>query len=141
MDAASRNVAAFLESLQDARRRLADVWNRAPWRGGEPCESFLLLGNAFMVDHGESVRQYHGEVTLGLRAKDAEDREFTCTVNVLWGAEGWTITSQAWQGDRLLGELPERRASALDQCLEQLRAAVEGVRSFDPLFAGEEAWA
>lgn len=58
------------------------------------------------------------------------------TINTHWDSEGWMIATQAWEGENLLRELPQRSAINLEDCVQQIRAAMSGLRSFEDLFAG-----
>jgi hypothetical protein len=142
MDDPSRSVAIFLESLQDAMRQLGDVWGHYLRRGIQPNRPFLVLsGPPFRIHEGDAVRQFHGSIALGLQVKGADGREYELTVDVLWDAERWTITTEAWVeadpgGQDILRALPERTAANLDSCIDQLRAAVGDLSSFDNVVPG-----
>jgi hypothetical protein len=145
MDAPSRSVAAFLESLQDAMKRLGDVWGHYLRHGTEPNRPFLVLsGSPFSIHEGDAVRQFRGCVALGLQVKGADGRKYELGIDVLWDAERWTVATEAWVeagagGQDLLRQLPERTAPDLDGCLAHLGAAVGHLVSFADLVPGKVA--
>jgi hypothetical protein len=143
MDDASRSVVVFLESLQDAMQRLRDVRGHYLQRGTQPSRPFLVLsGRPFRIHEGDAVQQFHGSVALGLPVKGSDGREYELTVDVLWDAERWTITTGAWVeaeagGQDILRQLPERVLVNLSACTEQLGAAVGDLVRFEDLIPGK----
>lgn len=59
-------------------------------------------------------------------------------VDVLWDAERWTITTEAWVevddgGQDILRQLPERTAKDIKGCATCLTAAVDDLVGFEDL--------
>jgi hypothetical protein len=147
MDTPSHYVATFLETLQDAMQQLTQLQHHYFDRGTRPDRPFLFLsGRPFSVYEGESVQQVQGSLALGLHIRGGDGREYELAVDVLWDAECWTITTEAWVeadtssdtsaktgGQELLRQLPKRRAVDLEICTKQVRAAVEDLAEFDDL--------
>ena len=142
MDADSRAVFAFLESLQDAMYRLGEIQGHYALRGTRPERPFLVLsGRPFSIHEKESARQFHGSVALGILLRAADGREYQLGVDVLWDSERWTITTEAWVeaddgGQHLLRELPARSPADLNACRQQLKEAVEDLLRFEDLVPG-----
>lgn len=143
MDAPGQHVAAFLEALQDAMRRLGQIHGHFVGRGIAPRRPFLVLsGRPFSIGRGEPVRRFQGSVALGIHLEGADGREYELAVDVLWDAEGWTITTEAWVeaesgGQDLLRALPERTAADLGGAIQHLEAAVGDLVAFEDLVPGE----
>ncbi len=139
MDAPGQHVAAFLEALQDAMQRLGQVHGHYLRRGNAPARPFLnLSGRPFSIHAGESVRQFHGSIVLGLHIKGTDGRQYELAVDVLWDADRWTITTEAWVeadagGQDVLRQLAERSAADLDGCVAQLATAVGDWVGFEDL--------
>jgi hypothetical protein len=143
MDAPSQHVATFLGAIQDAMQRLGEVHGHYLRRGTRPDRPFLSLsGCPFRIHEGESTLQHHGSVVIGLGIKGTDGKEYELSVNVLWDADRWTITTEAWveaayDSQDILRQLPERTASDLGKCLEQLAAAVSDLVTFEDLIPGK----
>jgi hypothetical protein len=139
VDDPGRHAAALLEALQDAMQRLGQVHAHYVRLGTAPARPFLTLsGRPFSVHEDGSARRFHGSIALGLHVTGADGREYELAVDVLWDAERWTITTEAWVeadagGQDLLRRLPERSATELRVCIEQLAAAVGDLEGFDDL--------
>jgi hypothetical protein len=139
MDAPSRSVVVFLESLQDAMEQLRSVWEHYLRRGARPHRPFLVLGGRpFTVHHKPAVRQFHGCVALGLQIDGTDGREYELGVDILWDTDCWTITTEARvtnepAGQDILRRLPERTADNLSTCVQQLRAAIDELVNFEDL--------
>jgi hypothetical protein len=139
MDEASRNTTAFLGSLQDAMRKLADVSNHYQRRGARPDKPYLVLGaRPFRVHDGPTVREFHGSLAIGLNVRGTDGRNYDLGIDVLWDATCWTLTTEAWVesddgGEQLLRELPERNAPTLEACTRHLAEAVSDLIRFDDL--------
>jgi hypothetical protein len=133
MDAPSQSVTDFLESLQDAMRQLREIRSQYIQRGTQP-------GPPVMHLHGRE-RRSHGGLHLALLVKGSDGRDYDLGVEVLWNSERWTIKTGAWvdadAGQDFLRELPERTASDLSTCMEQLQAAVRDLESFEDLVPGK----
>src|SRR3954467_7703885 len=112
MDADSRTVTTFLESLQDAMKRMRDeVWAHYQRLGARPGRPFLVLsGRPFSIYEKVSVRKFRGCIALGLLARGADDKEYDIAVEVLWDQQRWTIVTEIWreseEGQDLLRALP-----------------------------------
>ena len=78
---------------------------------------------------------------MALLVKGSDGRDYDLGVEVLWNSERWTIKTGAWvdadAGQDFLRELPERTASDLSTCMEQLQAAVRDLESFEDLVPGK----
>ena len=139
MDTPSHSVAVFLESLQDAMKQLGDVWGHYLRRGTQPNRPFLSLsGRPYSIHEGKMVRQFHGSVALGLQVKGSDDREYELIVDVLWDAECWTVTTEAWVeadegGQAILRQMPECTATNLSACVEHIRTAISDLVGFEDL--------
>jgi len=139
MDAPSQHVAVFLEALQDAMQRLRQVHGHYVRRGTAPARPFLnLSGRPFSIHEREAIRQFHGSIVLGLHIKGSDGREYELAVDVLWDAERWTITTEAWVeadagGQDILRQLPERTTADLTGCVAQLATAVDDLVRFEDL--------
>ncbi len=147
MDNPSRSVAAFLESLQDAMQRLAQIHGHYVRRGTQPAKPFLVLsGRPFRVHEGAIVQRFHGSVALGLHVTGTDGREYELAVDILWDDERWTLQTEAWidadaAGQEILRQLPQRTASDLDGCMRQLGEAVGDLLRFDDLVPGDTSQA
>ena len=118
---------------------LDGIWNHYQRRGTRPKRPFLVLsGRPFRIHEGESTREFHGSVGLGLLVEGADGREYQLSVDVLWNADCWALTTEAWVevesgGQTMLRELPERTATNLSACLQLLAAAVKDLVAFEDL--------
>ena len=76
-----------------------------------------------------------------LIVKGSDGRDYDLSVEVLWNPERWTIKTEARvdveTGQGVLRQLPERTASDLSTCMEQIRAAVGDLASFEDLVPGK----
>ncbi len=139
MDAASRDAAALLRGLQEAREHLGAVWSHFTRRGARPGRPYLVLsGRPFTVHESGGARQFEGSVALGVLVRGADDREYQLGIDLLWDERGWAVTTEAWVeqpegGQTRLRALPERTASTLHECLAHLEAAVEDLLRFEDL--------
>lgn len=142
MDASSSSVAAFLESLQDAMKELGNISHHYLRRGTQPGRPFLVLsGRPFAIHRGDSLRQFHGSVGLGLMVTGADGKDYELGVDVLWDLDCWTLTTEAWVetkdgGQKMLRKLPERTATDLSACSELLAMAIKDLRTFEDLVPG-----
>src|SRR5882762_5955301 len=132
MDIPSQSVTAFLESLQDARRQLGGIWSKYVRRGTRPGAPVFHL-------HG-SERRSQGGFSFALIVKGSDGRDYDLSVEVLWNPERWTIKTEARvdveRGQDVLRQLPDRTACDLSTCMEQIRAAVGDLASFEDLVPG-----
>ena len=75
-----------------------------------------------------------------LIVKGSDGRDYDLSVEVLWNLERWTIKTEARvdveTGQDVLRQLPDRTASDLSTCMEQIRAAVGDLASFEDLVPG-----
>jgi len=133
VDIPSQSVTAFLESLQDARRQLGQIWSKYVRRGTRPGAPVFHL-------HG-SERRSQGGFSFALIVKGSDGRDYDLSVEVLWNPERWTIKTEARvdveTGQDVLRQLPDRTASDLSTCMEQIRAAVGDLASFEDLVPGK----
>jgi hypothetical protein len=142
MDEAGRNTTAFLESLQDAMRRLGEVWNHYQCRGTRPHRPYLMLSDRpFRVHEESAVREFDGSVAIGLGVRGTDGKDYQLAIDVLWDSERWTLMTQAWVdsddgGQELLRELPERVASDTETCKRHLTEAVSDLLRFQDLVPG-----
>jgi hypothetical protein len=145
MDPPLQNVAAFLETLQDARLRLDELGEQYRRRGATPTPPFTFFdierifnGKPLIADGSP----FRGALCLGLVVKGRDgkwpDRQWELSVDVLWSPALWVIRTQAWadaegDGQELVQALPERTATDLGTCLEYIRAAVDDLAGFAEL--------
>jgi hypothetical protein len=140
MDGPSLHIVEFLGALQEARMRLSPFWNQLMSRGVVPAEGSLfgLSASPYGVHDGASSRVFLGCIFVGLAVRGTNGQRYELVVELLWDAQGWTLTTEAWgEGDdgynTLLRALPERTAGELPSCLEQLRSAVDDLATFNDL--------
>jgi hypothetical protein len=130
MDAASNNVTGFLEALQDERERLVSaLYNELILSGASSATPFLVLsGRPFKIHDRDAVRKFSGSIALGIHARPKHGEAVDFAVAVLWDESDWLITTEIYadceSGQRLLRSFPERRATARDECMAQLREAI-----------------
>jgi hypothetical protein len=130
LDSAGQNVARFLSALQAARDSLVrTLYNELIRAGAKSATPYVnLSGSPFRVHAPEGPREFEGAVCVGVRVTPPSGEPFEVGVDVLWDGRGWTLQTEAWvdceEGARLIQSTPERRAATLDECLEQLRAAL-----------------
>jgi hypothetical protein len=144
MDAPGRNVAAFLEMLQDAMKRVSVIWGLYQLRGSRPGRPFLALSERPYKIHRSGVsRDYSGSLALGIPLEGADGRGYRLVVDVLWDAQGFTVTTEAWrdgeEGASLLREYPARAADDLEKCAREVKQAVEDLKTFDDLVPGDQS--
>ena len=143
MDNSSSAVVAFLESLQDARARLAEVWSHYSAKGATRIQTvFNLSGRPFTVADGRASQEYLGSLAVGVLVVGPDGREYDLTVDLMWDVEAWTIDTEAWVADEtqnqvLLRALPRRSATELDACRAKLLEAVDELKSFDDVVFGK----
>ncbi len=132
MDEASRNVVAFLEGVQAARRGLHAVWQHYARRGLAVSSQALGFGPVWA----------EGYLDLGLMVTGADGRNYDLSARLRWSGGEWVIQADASleqvsdRGDweyPVLRALPEWRAADWRAALEHLRAAVAALAGFDDL--------
>jgi hypothetical protein len=124
MDARSRNVTAFLEALgREAGRLFTEVKEHyASSRDGRmPRMPILSLTSKSLI--------------FALPIKGADGAEYEVSVDVTWDADRWTIATGIYRdsdrgGQETLQQLPERSATDLEGCLEQIHAAIGDLTRF-----------
>jgi hypothetical protein len=135
MDAPSQSVAAFLETLQDAKQRLHEIRMQYHRRCGRSGPEIWSVGGRARDAHG-------GLLGVDLPVVGRDDRRYELAVEIAWNTERWTIRTEAWVdaeagGQERLRALPERTASDIHTCMAQIRAAVDDLASFADLVPGE----
>jgi hypothetical protein len=141
VDAAGRNVAAFLEVLQDAMKRLGVIWGLYQLRGSKPGRPFMRLSaRPHTVHQAGASKEYSGGLVLGFPLEGADDAGYQLVVDLLWDDAGFTIMTEAWKvasdAPTLLREYPPRVAADLQTCADELKRAVEDLKTFDDLIPG-----
>jgi hypothetical protein len=131
MDAPSQNVAAFLETLLDAKQRLHEIRMQYHQRCGRTAPEILSLGRPKRESHG-------GVLGIDLPVTGGDGRRYELAIEIVWKPEGWIIRTEAWVdaeagGQERFRALPERTASDIHACMEHIRAAVGDLASFADL--------
>jgi hypothetical protein len=151
MDNASFSVKKFLEAIQESRATLAAL--RGLWEShvSVPKLSLSHPSISFQSRHPFTVwrkmvsgREYNGCICLSISANkqpnwplplEAETLEFE--VNLLWDEKSWYIKTEVSDkfkdGRRLIRSFPERQTSSLDDCLLQLRSAINDLATCEDL--------
>jgi hypothetical protein len=143
MDSNSTAVVALLESLQDARARLVEVWHHYSAKGATQIQTvFNLSGRPFTAADAGASQEYRGSLAMGLLVVGPNGREYDLAVDLMWDGEAWTIDAEAWVADEKqnqvrLRALPRRSATELDACRTKLLEAVDELKSFDDIVFGE----
>jgi hypothetical protein len=135
MDVPSQNVMAFLEALQDAKQRLHEIRMQYHRRCGRSGVEIWSVG-------GEPRDSQGGILGVDLPVMGSDDRRYELAVEIAWNTERWTIRTEAWVdaaagGQECLRALPERTASDIHTCVDQIRAAVDDLASFADLVPGQ----
>jgi len=123
MDERSRNAVAFLGALGREWRRLSTEVKGHYGHGAGRLAGFPVLG---LTSKG---------LTLTLPIKGSDRLEYDVEVEVTWDAERWIIMTGIYRdadkgGQETLQLLPERQASDLDGCIEQVHAAISDLEKF-----------
>lgn len=132
MDEASRNVVAFLEGVQSVREELHAVWNHYTRRG-------LKISNYPGCGPTWALAGYFD---LGIMVTGSDGRNYDLSARLRWSSGEWVMQSdisleqedeRGYPYYSTLRELPEQRTSDWRAALDQWRAAIAALRSFDDL--------
>jgi hypothetical protein len=152
MDTASLNVKRFLEALRDGRTALAEV--RELWISNasiakrssinHPSISFQSRRPFTNWRKMVSGREFNGCICLNISVNkqpnwpipcEAETIEFE--INLLWDENKWYIKTEVSDkfndGRRLIRSFPERQTESLDDCLQQLKLALNDLATCEDL--------
>jgi hypothetical protein len=136
MDNASHSVKLFLETLQDSQTALVDASDS--WRSkvpiAQPILSFPSGAPFSFLRNLVSEKEFNGRVCMGISVNKQPSSQYLNTetlefeINLLWDEEKWWIKTAVWEefedGRRLIRSFPERQTASLDDCLQQLRLAI-----------------
>jgi hypothetical protein len=127
MDARSRDVTAFLEALgREAGRLFTEV------------KGHYTSSRAGRIPRMPILSLTSKDLILALPIKGADGADYEVAVDVTWDPQRWTITSGTYRdsdrgGQETVQQLPERSATDLEVCLEQIHAAIGDLTRFADL--------
>ncbi len=104
----------------------------------------MLSGRPFHVHEKSAPREFRGCLVLGLIAHGTDGREYELGVEVMWDADCWTVTTEAWVeaddgGQQVIRELPERVSPDFQSCQRHLAEAIRDLLRFQDLVPGGAA--
>jgi hypothetical protein len=145
MDNASFNVKLFLEALEDSQNALFNVSDA--WRSKVPIAKPYLSypsGTPFsLLRNLVSDREFNGRICMGISVNKQPSSQYLNTetlefeINLIWDEEKWYIITAIWEefedGRRRIRSFPERQAANLDDCLQQLRLAINDIAASEDI--------
>ena len=134
MSAETKAVIRFLEALQGYRAKLGELRTELIQKGAKNASVEFSLGVPFRMHTANSTSStLSGTVSLGVQAVPAAGAPVDFEITIRWDAENWYIDTEIWADDRLhnqrlLRTFPQRSTASLDECLEQIDAAIDDLR-------------